>query len=56
MMDITTKMAWREDTRRNTMKENLNLLLGSVFQRGKSQWRRGYWQAVNHQKELLWVI
>ncbi len=56
MADIANEMAWREDVRRNTMRENLNLLLGSVFKRGKSQWWRGYWQGVNRPTELLWVI
>jgi len=55
MADIANEMAWREDTRRNTMKENLNLLLGTVFSYGRSRWWRRYWQGAKRPGELLWL-
>jgi len=55
MADIANEMAWREDTRRKTMRERLDLLLGSVFRHGRSQWWRGYWQGTKRPGELLWI-
>lgn len=56
MADIAAEMSWREDTRRNTQLEKLHMLLGAVFANGRSKWWRGYWQGINRDGELLWMV
>lgn len=52
LADIAVEMAWREDVRRKTEGEKLEILLKSVFRRGLSRWWRGYWQGYSRSGEI----
>lgn|SRR5574340_9177 len=54
MADIAVGMAWREDVRRKTEGQKLELLLKAAFAHGLSKWWRGYWQGFKRDGELLW--
>ena len=53
LMDYATEMAWREDTRRFSMKQTFVDLLRRIGQAGRSRFFRGYFQGVHRTVELL---
>ncbi|WP_251358631.1 IS1595 family transposase [Kangiella sp. TOML190] len=53
MLDYAQEMAWREDTRRDTLLDQLSSLIRCVFSVGESVWWRGYHQGVRRNDELL---
>jgi transposase-like protein len=53
LMDYANENAWREDTRRFTVREKFNDLLTRVSQAGRSRWFRGYYQGNRRKFELL---
>ena len=52
LADIATEMAWREDVRRNTLKEKMHFLLGGALKHGLSIWWTGYWQGHHRRDEI----
>lgn len=56
LADIAVEMAWREDVRRNTLKEKMEILLGGIFNHGRSLWWTGYWQGHHRLEELSFII
>jgi hypothetical protein len=53
MLDYMNEMAWREDRRRVSPKEQLHELLELTLTTRKSQWWRGYWQGKHRSDELV---
>ena len=54
LADISAEMAWREDMRRNTEGQKLEILLKAMLSHGQSKWWRGYWQGFKRPGEILW--
>lgn len=50
MKDYANEMAWREDTRRRSVRQHFEDLLYRIFLAGMSRWFRGYCQPNLHKK------
>jgi transposase-like protein len=55
MLDYVNEIAWREDTRRWSSREQLNHLLKNALNTGTSIWWRGYWQGRHREGEILFA-
>lgn len=55
LTDYANEMAWREDARRESMKEKFRGLLASVMTAGNSRWFSGYFQGNRRQAEIFGV-
>ncbi len=55
LTDYANEMAWREDTRRESMREKFVGLLKSVMKAGFSRWFGGYYQGNRRQTEIVGV-
>lgn len=55
LTDYANEMAWREDTRRDSMKKKFMGLLKSVMNAGFSRWFGGYYQGNRRQTEIVGV-
>lgn len=53
LLDYATEFAWREDTRRMSMREKFDSLLSQMFRGGPSRLFRGYFQGNIRQAEFL---
>lgn len=54
LYDMANEMAWREDTRRWTLRERFEWLMKKIFTHGLSRWWCGYWQGYMREGEVLW--
>lgn len=55
MIDYANEIAWREDMRRKSTREQLSALMGFALKNGESAWWRGYWQGHHRDAEIVFT-
>ena len=55
LAEYTNEMAWREDVRRRSQRDKLEILLGKMLRSGRSRWWLGYWQGTHRTGDLEFI-
>jgi hypothetical protein len=56
LAEYINECAWREDVRRRSQRDNLEILLVKMLRSGRSRWWTGYWQGTHRPGDLELVI